>query len=157
MRRLACVFLAGCSLLMLNCAKPEIDRYGPRWIDYKEWGEIKALMTQDELFELLGEPNSVVEGLVSDTATVITYAYKLRIKHFPVQKFGPSSTRSGSQELVDVKPPKKATYVNNWGETLDLYCVLVNDRLVQWYVLQLKENKEVIQERGALKFEPEKQ
>jgi hypothetical protein len=112
--------------------------YGPRWTDYRAWGQLTLGMSREATIGLLGEPylpEGAASQSVSNTETLV---FKIRPKFYTVKRLQTTTVRSATSSDVEKTTtareiyPEKSGDTELWGDLTDLYCSFQNGKLMRW-------------------------
>lgn len=144
--------------LLAGCQKPEVlIEYGPRWVDYEEWGKLDLSMDKGSVVRLLGEPYMTSEGSYPSEKKSITYIYKFRVKHYPLKRLEKKEVswdpRSKPTLQGDIETkPEKFSDTKVWGKVYDAFLTFENDKLIKWTVPQLKNISDFVNDSLKVKI-----
>lgn len=143
------VFLSFLILLFsTGCKVPAtlVLDYGPRWVDYEEWGNLEIGVDKKDVLNLLGEPYMTTDGSTINGKKYVTYIFKLRTKLFITKQSSDKSqywdqTNKPTKDKSTIQPvdmkPKKFDSTQVWGQIYDVYFMFENNKLVKWYCPEL--------------------
>lgn len=136
------------TIIFMGCNQQSIDiqKYGPRWTDYEDWGKLDLGMSKKDVLGLLGEPYLTTVAFYKNGKTYQNLIFKFRTKLYDVKRIAASTTtgvinikgiRKSDDPFLSITTetevkPEKFAQTNVWGDYFDLDCLFENNILVKW-------------------------